>query len=441
MFWGCTIPARFPSIEKGTRLVLDDLGAQVREIDGLTCCPEGTLVKAVNPGAYYLTAARNLALVGHSGLDLLTPCNGCYSTFKETQRHVTGDRTMRDEIDRGLTDADLAWPDRLQVYHLAEWLSDLEGSSSVARRVVRSLAGMRLAVHYGCHLLRPQPAVSWDDPLEPSKLEKLIAALGARVIDYPSKMRCCGGALERVGRREASLAMVRTKLLELAGCDVDALVVACPACFQQFDLNQAALRRAGEDVDVPVLYLAELVALCFGHEPEEIGLGLHRVSLDGFLSRWDARAAGRERARASFDLRLLEECANCGACHEDCPVAQIDAEFRPNEIVRRILDGDLDGVLDDGQAWKCLECFTCLELCPSRMGLAETLRVLKEHAAARGGQPDPVRQAYETFAREGVLGKPRQSARTKLGLPPLPRSCGAEALAGLLAPTTRKEDR
>ena len=74
---------------------------------------------------------------------------------------------------------------------------------------------MRVAVHYGCHLLRPQPAVRWDDPLQPTKVEALVAALGARVVDYPTKMQCCGGALDRVGEREASLAFARRKLHDL----------------------------------------------------------------------------------------------------------------------------------------------------------------------------------------------------------------------------------
>ncbi len=99
IFWGCTIPARFPSIEKATRLVLDDLRARAHELAGFTCCPEGTLVKAVRSAAYYLTAARNLALVEQAGLDVVTPCNGCYSTFKEAQSHLHKDVSER-EADR-----------------------------------------------------------------------------------------------------------------------------------------------------------------------------------------------------------------------------------------------------------------------------------------------------------------------------------------------------
>jgi heterodisulfide reductase subunit B len=432
VFWGCTIPARFPSIEKATRIVLDELRAPAHELAGFTCCPEGTLVKAGDPGAYHLTAARNLALVGRAGLDLVTPCNGCYSTFKDVQSHLAADSQERAAIDARLAGEGLAWPEELRVAHLAEWLADVVGPGVMATRVVHKLGGMRLAVHYGCHLLRPQPAVRWDDPLQPTKVESLVAALGARVVDYPSKMLCCGGALDRGGARDASLAFARRKLRELTEAQVDALVVTCPSCFQQFDLNQAALQRAGENVDVPVLYLSELLALAYGHAADEIGLDLHRVSVEPFLAAWQERDGARARARESFDLALLEKCDACRACRDDCPVAKMDPAFQPNELVEKILEGELDAVLDAGEAWKCLECFTCLELCPSRIGLAEPMRQLKELGAQRGVQPEQLRQAFEQFAREGTLGKPRESARRKLGLPALQPN-GGEALSELLA--------
>jgi len=432
VFWGCTIPARFPAIEKATRLVFEDSGARTHELPGFTCCPEGTLVKAHDPRAFYLTAARNLAIVGRAGLDLVTPCNGCYSTFKETQSHVARSPAEREAVDARLAAEGLRWPEGLRVVHLAEWLTDTQGIAAVAARAAHKLAGMRIAVHYGCHLLRPQPAVSWDDPLQPTKVEALVRALGARVVDYPSKMLCCGGALDRSGERDLSLTFARRKLHDLGVAQADALVVVCPSCFQQFDLNQAALQRAGEDVNVPVLYLAELLALTYGHTPEDIGLDTHRVSVTPFLDKWRKVTAGRDRAQASFDLALLERCDACRACRDDCPVAKMDPSFQPNELVAQVLDGELDAALAGGQAWKCLECYTCLELCPSRIGLAETLRVLKEYAAARDQQPATLHQAYDAYNRDGVLGRPRDGARRKLGLPSLPPG-GGDALRQMLA--------
>jgi heterodisulfide reductase subunit B len=431
VFWGCTIPARFPFIEKSTRLVFDDLGANVREIEGHTCCPEGVLVKSSDEDVFFTTAARNLALVEREGLDVVTPCNGCYSTFKETWSHLEVEWREKDRINERLAREDLRYDGRLKITHFAEWLADDIGAAVVGGKAVNSLWGMKLAVHYGCHLLRPSPAVNWDDPLQPKKVEEIVAALGARVIDYSTKMQCCGGALDRVGEREGSLAFARRKLYELQANQVDALVVVCPSCFQQFDLNQAALQRAKEDINVPVLYLSELIALAYGHTPEEIGLDMHRVPLDGFLETWEDRQADKVRLAAFFDVSLLNRCDSCQACKDDCPVCQVDPTFQPTEIIGDLVRGDLDGVLADGQLWKCLECYTCQEMCHSRIGMADTFRKLKELAMAAGTGPESVSAAYQTFLKTGVLGSPKEGARKKLGLEPLPAT-GGPGLARVL---------
>jgi heterodisulfide reductase subunit B len=426
VFWGCTIPARFPFIEKATRLVFEDLGANVHELAGHTCCPEGVLVKSNDEEAFYTTAARNLALVEQADLDVVTPCNGCYSTFKETWSHLQTDWRAKDAANARLAREGLHYDGHLKIKHFAEWLADDIGAGAVGSKAKRNFWGMRIAVHYGCHLLRPSPAVHWDDPLAPTKVEALVSALGATVVDYTTKMQCCGNALDRVGEREGSLDFARNKLTDLMSNDVDALVVVCPSCFQQFDLNQAALRRNNEDINIPVLYLSELMALAYGHSPEEIGLGMHRVPVAPFLEKWDARQGDRAELAKSFDVSLLAKCASCQACKDDCPVCKVDPTFQPTEIIESLMRGELDAVLASGQAWKCLECFTCQEMCHSRIGMAGTFRKLKELAMASGQGPDAVSAAYATFRKTGTLGSPKESARKKLGLAPLPPTGGDE---------------
>ena len=432
VFWGCTIPARFPFIEKATRVMFDDLGARIHELEGHTCCPEGTLVKANDPGAFYTTAARNLALVEKAGLDVVTPCNGCYSTFKECQSHLKTNWREAEVINERLATEGLHYGGKLQVVHFIEWLADHMGGALVASGAKKNFWGMRIAVHYGCHLLRPQPAVRWDDPLHPTKFEDLVRALGATVVDYPTKMQCCGGALDRVGQRDSSLAFCRRKLQDLQNHDVDALIVGCPSCFQQFDLNQAALQRANENLNIPVLYLSELIDLAYGHAPEEIGLDMHRVSVQPFIDKWEARSVDKARLGLDFDVALLNKCDNCRACKDDCPVCKIDPTFQPNDIIAELVKGNLDQVIADGQLWKCLECYTCQELCHSDIGMAETFRKLKEIALREGVGPDSVSQSYQMFLDTGRLGEPKQGARKKLGLEQLPAS-GGDVVARMMA--------
>ncbi len=431
VFWGCTIPARFPFIEKSVRVMFDDLGAQIHELPGHTCCPEGTLVKANDPDSFFTAAARNLAIIEKAGLDVVTPCNGCYSTFKECQSHLTTDWRHRDRINERLAIEDLHYGGSLQVVHFAEWLSEHMGPGLIGSKARKPFWGMDIAVHYGCHLLRPQPAVKWDDPLHPTKVEAIVAALGAHVVDYPTKMQCCGGYLDRVGEREGSLAFNRRKLYDLQKHRVDALITVCPSCFQQFDLNQAALQRANEPINVPVLYLSELIGLAYGHSPEELGLDMHRVSVQPFLDKWEARTAEKARLAKDFDVALLNKCASCHACKDDCPVCKIDPTFDPCDMISRLVNGEIDQVLDDPNVWKCLECYTCLEMCHSDIGMAETFRKLKELAIERGSRPDSIPQSYEMFMTTGTLGKPKEGARKKLGLGPLPPT-GGDAVKKLM---------
>ena len=181
-----------------------------------------------------------------------------------------------------------------------------------------------------------------------------------------------------------------------------------------------------------MLYLTELIALGMGHSPEEIGLDMHRVSVAPFLEKWEARGEDKARLASSFDVSLLAKCDACQACKDDCPVCQVDPTFQPTEIIGRLMNGELEDVIAEGQAWKCLECFTCQEMCHSRIGMAETFRRLKELAMASEHGNDAVATAYATFLSTGRLGAPKEGARKKLGLEPLPAS-GGESLARVLA--------
>lgn len=420
VFWGCTIPARFPFIEKATRLVARELGIDLVDADGFTCCPETTLVKALDENAYYLTAARNLAVAERHGRPLLTPCNGCYSTFKSVISTLKVDWRLQESLNRRLAASGLRYRGDVDVWHLVEWLSEDLGPAALGKRVVKPFWGMRIAVHYGCHLLRPSPAIRWDSPLAPTKFEHLVRALGATVVDHETKMDCCGNALDRVGERQASLDMCGRKLSDIRDQGADALVVSCPSCFLQFDLNQATQVRAAGQVGIPVFYVTELIALALGMGPVELGLEMHRVSVEPFLEKWPVKLAQRAAVARGFDLAELQMCAACKACDDDCPVAQADERFLPSAIVSELLAGDLEGILERGDLWRCSDCMTCYERCHSRLGMAEMFQRLKSLAQEEGKVPVAVRSSYQTFAETGMLGTPRQTAREKLDLCPLP---------------------
>lgn len=433
LFWGCTIPARFPFIEKATRVALEALGVDIVDVAGFTCCPETTLVKAADEQAYYLTAARNLAVAEEAGLPLLTPCNGCYSTFKSVLADLNKDWRLKRRINERLADLKLELKGDLDVWHMVEWMSEDIGPAALAKMVKKPLWGMRIAVHYGCHMLRPSPAVRWDSPTNPTKFEQLVRALGGTVVDYETRMDCCGGALDRVGERDKALGMCRHKIEDALEQGADALVVSCPSCFQQFDLNQAAILRESGTAGLPVFYITELAAMAFGLGLDQLGLDMHRVATAPFLEKWQQKLDQREALLRSFNIAELQICAGCKACDADCPVCGVHEQFVPSQLINRLLTEGIDSVIEGSDIWHCVDCLTCYERCHSRLGMASVFEKLKRIAQERGKAPAAMVSSYEAFRSAGVLGTGRAGARQKLGLPEMPEN-GAKDLKTILSP-------
>jgi Heterodisulfide reductase, subunit B len=71
-FWGCTIQAKFPFMEKATRLVLDKLNIKYKDIDSFTCCPEKSLIKNIDENLFDLTGIRNIALAEKQNADIIS---------------------------------------------------------------------------------------------------------------------------------------------------------------------------------------------------------------------------------------------------------------------------------------------------------------------------------------------------------------------------------
>jgi heterodisulfide reductase subunit B len=76
-----------------------------------------------------------------------------------------------------------------------------------------------------------------------------------------------------------SSAIVEHKLKCMKDAGADLLVLACPFCFEQFDLGQFLLKRKKSiDFAIPVLYATQLLGLAMGKGADEMGLGMHKVS-------------------------------------------------------------------------------------------------------------------------------------------------------------------
>jgi len=433
MFWGCVIPAQMPYIEKAARRLLDAFDVLYSDLEGTTCCPEKLIVADSDEFDYILTAARNIALAEREGRDIMVVCNGCYATLKTASETLKADKALAARVNERLARIGLEFKGTAGIFHLLAVLEEDIRLARLKKDAARSLAGLRVAVHYGCNLLRPASAIRLDDPLEPALLDGLVEALGGVSVKYASKMACCGGNFSLVDGKVQSEAMLARKLSDVRAAGADFILVSCPACFTQFDLRQDRMLRDTDSREgaVPVLHLAELVSLVLGEEPDKAALKRRRVKIDGLLEKWERLEEVQREVAGEFDFKSLARCAACAACLDDCPVALSYADFNPNQIVKDVLEGRLEGVLEAGDFWNCLDCLTCFELCPQRFGMQALFKRLKEIAAERGEVPETLEKVRRAFYDKGRVAEGSKGARRRMGLPETP-STGDDDLKRLL---------
>ncbi|TFH31369.1 MAG: CoB--CoM heterodisulfide reductase subunit B, partial [Promethearchaeota archaeon] len=122
--------------------------------------------------------------------------------------------------------------------------------------------GLRIAVHYGCHLLKPSDIKPFtEDPDDPHFFDELVEITGSKSVDYQNKLMCCGaGGSLRTGDKPSSLQFTLEKLRNMRSAGVDCIVTCCPFCQLQFDLGQLEvaneLNPDEKPFAIPVVYIS-----------------------------------------------------------------------------------------------------------------------------------------------------------------------------------------
>ena len=273
LYLGCTIPLKMPHLEKAFRDVAGILDLKLKEMKGVSCCPEPVSLQSLNIDTWVTLGARNLAIAETMGLDMLTICSGCYETLKTVSVLLEEDEKYLEKINGILEKINYKYTGKTKVYHFVELFSQPEWLEKLKSLTVKPLDDLTLAVHYGCHLIRPSKIMQFDHPEKPEKIDIILEALGANTIDFATKLECCGFCArlqEEIGEK-----LVEDKMTELCELEeeVDALIAVCPACTTQYDRKEKMIsRKTGKKLDIPVLYLAEIMAVALGVDLRDLSL-------------------------------------------------------------------------------------------------------------------------------------------------------------------------
>ena len=237
-FKGCFAPVRLPWVEKAAYKTLGNLGISLVDVDEFTCCPEPVGVGIVDNLTWLAMAARNLAIAEEKNLDVLTICNGCTYTLRNAIHKLNGNRTLLDKINGIIEDTGHSYKGTVKVRHFIEVLRDDVGLERLKSSVKRPLSGLTVATHTGCHIISPKEVMNFDNPFDPTTLDKFVDALGATPAEYDMKTMCCGWTLMTYGAREGAYKLLGDKLSDMKKAKADCIAVICPQCFYQFDMGQ-----------------------------------------------------------------------------------------------------------------------------------------------------------------------------------------------------------
>jgi heterodisulfide reductase subunit B len=272
-FPGCLIPARYPAMEFAIRQSLPRLGIDIVDLPGASCCPDPIYFKSKDKIAWLAVAARNLSLAEELGVDIFTNCSGCTATLSETH-HLLEDPELRARVNRRLARIGREYHGTIRVRHIATVVRDEVGYEAVKASVTRPLDGLKVAIHYGCHLLKPSKIMQVDNPDNPEVMERLVAALGATPVRHRNWYLCCGKACQG---EEIPSHMMHDLLATVHDEHADILGMICPTCHGQFDHGQAKVAKDfGVDFHTPPVYYFQLLAFAQGVPFDDLGFERQR---------------------------------------------------------------------------------------------------------------------------------------------------------------------
>jgi heterodisulfide reductase subunit B len=228
---------------------------------------------------WVMVNARTLAIADNIGHDIVTPCNGCFGSLKDVYHLLKHDVKYREMATAELAKDNLEFKGVSRPRHFIEVLYTDVGVDTIGKKISKPLDGVGIAIHYGCHLLRPADVTEFPRTI----LDELVDVTGAKVIEYSLWKQCCGATVLPVDE-DLAIRLARDKLKSMKEAGAVFATVVCPACCNQLDLQQLGLKESyGEEYELPVLFYPQILGLAMGLDESEVGLEMNRVPASPIL--------------------------------------------------------------------------------------------------------------------------------------------------------------
>ena len=268
---GCSMEATGIEYAKSLAYVNRAIGLSLIEIEDWNCCGASS-GHAVSHELGLALPARNLALSEQQqpGLPIAVPCAACYSRMKHALLAARG--AEREKLIRLI---EMPVAGSVEILSLLDIYSIPEAKAAITAAIKKPLNGLKIACYYGCLFSRPLKITGAENPEDPQAMDELVRLTGAETVEWAFKTECCGAG-HHVDIPEESRPLLYRIYKNARANGAQAFVVACPMCMLNLDMRQGAINKAyGENFDLPVYFLTELLAVAMGAGFKECGVATH----------------------------------------------------------------------------------------------------------------------------------------------------------------------
>jgi len=270
---GCSLSGTAKEFDLSLKEVIGVLNSNLEEINDWSCCGASSAHILSHLLAVALPA-RNILLAKKQGLNnVVAPCAACYNRLLTSQHELKLDEKIRIKTEELLEEK---YTDGIEICNLIQLFEKI-GTDNIKALVKTDLSGLKAACYYGCLLLRPPEITKFDDNEDPSSMERIVNAAGAKAVDWSFKTECCG-ASHSFPHVEIVEKLSKSILDNAIHHNADVIITACPMCHANLDMRQKNIikHNAGQK-SIPVLYLTQLLGIAFGIDFNKLGLNRHTI--------------------------------------------------------------------------------------------------------------------------------------------------------------------
>lgn len=272
---GCSLKGGSREYKESVVAMAKAFDIDLVEIPDWNCCG-ATAAHNLNKDLALSLPARILAIAEREGMqDIVVPCAACYSRLTVTQHELNGDAALKGRI---ASVVGMEVKGTTQILNVVQFIQKYI-ADKIAEKTVKPF-NYKVACYYGCLLVRPHDILKFDRVEDPQSMDELVKTVGGEPIDWAFKTECCGAGMS-VSRTDIVARLSGGIVEDAYDRGAEAIVVACPMCHSNLDMRRKEINKfLDKKIDIPVLYLSQVIGLAAGVGYKELGLQRHMVKVD-----------------------------------------------------------------------------------------------------------------------------------------------------------------